>query len=289
MVVGAGPIVGGTAVRSAAGDPGAGLVPGSRGRAVHRGDGQVAQAHRSGLLALALVGITVGALSALPQLQGQVVVGTASSVVPDPLQPPGTPLDPTSYAFGGTTPQGVPFTWDRCTAIPVVINPAGAAAGAVQDVLSAIDDIGRVSGLRFAYVGTTQARPDPAWGQQQQPGHPGWPPVLVAWAPATSGLIDGSSAGTAHTFSVGSSYVSGMVVLNVDQERDRPGGLVGGIDRRAVLQHEIAHIAGLAHVEDAGQLMHPDAAAGPVLGAGDRAGLRILGEQPCVPAPLPPW
>ena len=52
---------------------------------------------------------------------------------------------------------------------------------------------------------------------------------------------------------------------------------------RAVIEHELAHLVGLAHVDDEAELMLPYAGEALELGRGDRAGLAQLGAGPCVP------
>ncbi|MDP9497989.1 MAG: M10 family metallopeptidase domain-containing protein [Actinomycetota bacterium] len=46
------------------------------------------------------------------------------------------------------------------------------------------------------------------------------------------------------------------------------------------LLHELGHLVGLAHVEDPGQLMHPQGRIA-AYGAGDLRGLAAAGSGPC--------
>ncbi|WP_432519772.1 matrixin family metalloprotease [Kineococcus sp. SYSU DK006] len=78
-------------------------------------------------------------------------------------------------------------------------------------------------------------------------------------------------------------YVSGSVEVDAAQVTDaltHPGGeeLV-----RAVFQHELAHLVGLAHTEDPAQLMYPQTTGVLDYAAGDLSGLAALGTGPCVP------
>jgi len=112
--------------------------------------------------------------------------------------------------------------------------------------------------------------------------------VLVAWAdPGTAGLDDDGSSGSASTVRVlapsgQSVLVAGQVVLNRHHSHLYRGRL-----GQALLEHELGHLLGLAHVDD------PIAGQYPLLGdvdrlaSGDRAGLRAAGRGGC-PAATPP-
>ncbi|GAA0305524.1 matrixin family metalloprotease [Kineococcus aurantiacus] len=78
-------------------------------------------------------------------------------------------------------------------------------------------------------------------------------------------------------------YVFGAVDVDAAQVTDalaRPGG-----DRlvRAVFEHELGHLVGLAHVEDRTQLMYPQTSTVLDYAPGDLTGLAALGTGPCVP------
>lgn len=60
----------------------------------------------------------------------------------------------------------------------------------------------------------------------------------------------------------------------------RPQGLS---QVKATIMHEIAHVAGLTHVEDPTQLMHATSTEATEFAAGDRAGLAKLGVGECYP------
>ncbi len=61
---------------------------------------------------------------------------------------------------------------------------------------------------------------------------------------------------------------------------DLVDGGSGGEVATGVLMHELAHVLGLDHVDDLGELMHPSSPRSS-WGPGDRAGLAALGDAPC--------
>jgi hypothetical protein len=76
-------------------------------------------------------------------------------------------------------------------------------------------------------------------------------------------------------------YVSGLVYLDgfsFAQLGLRPEGHA---QARAIIMHELAHLVGLTHVADSGQLMYADNNGQTGFGAGDLEGLRRLGGGPC--------
>lgn len=59
----------------------------------------------------------------------------------------------------------------------------------------------------------------------------------------------------------------------------------GNTDRASgVIKHELAHLVGLGHVHDTGQLMNAESTAGAwTYQDGDLAGLAVLGQGKCRP------
>jgi hypothetical protein len=188
------------------------------------------------------------------------------------------------FAFAMTQPVGGgPVRWNPCRAIRYVVNPDGAAAGGEAIVAAAVDDIAQASGLDFRFDGTTDDRTF-----EDRAGVVGSaPPVLVAWAtPDEVADLAGDVAGVGGSEAVSSgtdqlTYVTGMVAL----DRDAFAGLAArpnGADvQRAVVEHELAHVVGLDHVDDPGQLMYAETTDRTRLGAGDLRGLAVLGDGPC--------
>lgn len=231
--------------------------------------------------ALSVLG-TFGALAALVGLpQGTSASGIAAA-------------QGDGYAVWGVNDDGYPIRWDPCSPVPVVVNPAGAPPGALDDLATAMTRIAELTGLRLALEGEVDERPGVSRGAYL-PDRYGqrWAPVLVAWDdPGVGGLpLRNFDRGIAVPVAVGEPgnqvFVSGQVVLNRSRGDLRPGFA----DRRdswgATLLHELGHLLGLDHVDDPTQLMHRFPGYGPVeLGEGDRAGLAAVGaDTPCLDVP----
>ena len=77
-------------------------------------------------------------------------------------------------------------------------------------------------------------------------------------------------------------YVTGFVVLDGPQLTQRLSSPDGPGAVRATMLHELAHLVGLDHVDDPGQLMY-DTQVQFDFQAGDLAGLVQLGAGPCMP------
>jgi len=200
------------------------------------------------------------------------------------------------YAVWALDRAGRPLRWDACSPIQMLLSRADAPEHARRDLSEALAVLREATGLDLQLIGTTDERPridrplvgigDTGWR---------WLPVLVAWArPGEGGLpLTALDRGVALPVSVRDgeheAYVTGQVVLNVAREDLVPGFA----DRRdaigATLIHELAHLLGLAHVDDDAQLMSVGPGSGPVvLGAGDLDGLRAVGaEAGCNTAPRP--
>jgi len=193
--------------------------------------------------------------------------------------------DRNGHAFVRTRKNGQPVRWSTCEPIQYVVRSAKEPDGGRDLLEDAVDQVSEASGLEFSFAGTTDEAPS----EDRAPYHPGrygdrWSPVLVAWSdPGEYGPLEGRAAGFGGPVQVRHSgvaprYVSGIVVLDADQ--------LSSMDedsRRAVIVHELAHVVGLAHVNDRGQLMNPVQYGRQVttLQDGDRRGLKALGNGKC--------
>lgn len=179
-----------------------------------------------------------------------------------------------AYEFLATQPgTDDPVGFSPCGPVEVAVNPAGAPEGHPELVVASLERLSAASGLQLVLVGET----DRTWSDDvRSRGEP----VLVSWAtseevPALAGTSAGFGGPTVVTFPDGRSWnASGQVVLDVD---DLPTAQA----HAAVLDHELAHVLGLGHVDDPGELMNAVNTGQTDLGPGDRAGLARLGAIPC--------
>jgi hypothetical protein len=198
------------------------------------------------------------------------------------------------FAFWGSDHRGGPLRWDACAPVRFVLSSVDAPEHAERDLSTALALLSDASGLDLVLLGTTEERPQRSRALVEPDG-PGWRwrPVLVAWAaPGETDMpLDPLDRGVALPVAVRvgdrEGFVTGQVVLNARRTDLMPGFE----DRRdaigATLLHELGHVLGLAHVDDARQLMAEAPGSGPVvLGDGDRAGLQAIGAgDGCTPAP----
>lgn len=191
-----------------------------------------------------------------------------------------------SFAFMQTQPgrPGVPVTYNPCRPIEVVVNPELEPDVTEELIPEALDRMAEVTGLVFELVGETDERPDSAREDTSR----GPSPVLISWStPEETPELEGDVAGIGGSLAVGTSisnrltYVTGTVTLDapaLDQLMDRADGLT---QVRAILLHELAHLVGLAHVDDTNELLHPSNSGRVDFGPGDLEGLALLGSGLC--------
>ena len=74
---------------------------------------------------------------------------------------------------------------------------------------------------------------------------------------------------------------SGTVLLDRDDMRALVASRAGRSIARAVIMHELAHVVGLAHVDDPTELMNASNTSLITWGPGDLEGLAIAGGGPC--------
>jgi len=203
--------------------------------------------------------------------------------------PPEVDRSSESFAHQLSAPSSngdVPVMWSPCRPIHYVVTTADAPEDFLLRVTDVVAEVSAATGLVFAYDGTTTEPVAPG----REPFLPllygnRWAPVLIGWADAEQDpALEGNIAGLAYvqpaTDRVNGTthFVSGQVVLDTAMARDP--GTRGWYD--GVLRHELAHLAGLDHVEDERQLM----AASPSVNTfrdGDLAGLATLGSGACAP------
>lgn len=179
-----------------------------------------------------------------------------------------------SFAFGMTQPgNSAPVGYDPCEEIQIAINPSGAPDGYAVLVDTAVERTAEATGLSIRVVGETEDRDFTHRGSGD--------PVVVAWAsqdevPELADDVAGIGGSTALQRLGHTRYVSGIVVI----DQDIPFWNRGAAQAQVIMDHEFAHLVGLGHVTDKGELMHttPSRAS---YGPGDLAGLAELGNIPC--------
>jgi hypothetical protein len=206
------------------------------------------------------------------------------------------------YAVWARDADGDPVRWDPCRPIHLVVSGVGAPdaypeAALLADVEDAAARLGEVTGLELVVEGTTDAVPDAARSTVDGDGQGDrrWAPVLIGWRSAGSGglpLRDVDRA-IAVPIAVGPSdartYVTAQVALNPARDDLQPGMDDRATSWGATVLHELAHVLGLDHVDDPGELMHVYPGSGAVaFGPGDLAGLRAVGaDGGCLAVPPP--
>lgn len=207
----------------------------------------------------------------------------------EPEAPVGDPSS--SYRFAAFQADGTtPVTWSPCRPIHYVMRPDHAPEGGAELLATALARVSRATGLKFVNDGPTSEGPsqDRSPYQEKRYGDR-WAPVLLAWAtpdevPDFGVDIAGEAAGQRMTTGSGDfTYVTGEVYLDAAKIASMLSGNRPSLAQDVVL-HELGHLVGLAHVNDAGQIMaaRPDRQLNDFR-AGDLAGLARLGTGPCQP------
>lgn len=192
-----------------------------------------------------------------------------------------------SYAFLHTV-DGSPVGYDPCRPVRYVVRPDGAPQGGQELVDEAVAQIEAATGLDFVYAGVTDEVP--AVGRdliQARYGATQWAPVLIAWStsaemPGLAGDVAGIGGSAAVPGADGSGMwlAAGRLALD-SQDLGRMLDAGYRAAARAVVLHELAHVVGLDHVDDPGELMYPTTSARVDLGPGDLAGLALVGQVAC--------
>ena len=154
------------------------------------------------------------------------------------------------YAFIDTRPDGSPVRWNPCRPIHYVTNLERAPQNEFADIREAVRRVSEATCIRFVYDGPTSA--------------------------AVALPIEGPD----------SFYVSGFVAVH-DVDAVSPGFAFGPAFG-PILQHELGHVVGLAHVLSPSEIMNPEGSLVVTdWGSGDLEGLRLLGREAGCPPAVP--
>lgn len=178
------------------------------------------------------------------------------------------------YAFLYTQPGSPePVGFSPCRTVEVVVNPDGAPRGYEDIVEGSLGRVSAATGVLLELVGETEE----TFGEPRTARDP----VLIAWSTAREeAALDGLTAGLGGPLVVTESVagrswiVSGSVVLDRED-------LVGEAETSVVLDHELAHVMGLDHVDDPDELMSAVNTGQAGVGPGDLQGLAQLGAIDC--------
>ncbi len=191
----------------------------------------------------------------------------------------------TSHAFLSVDGAGVPAHWDPCTPITYFVNTATLPDGAAATVAEVFARVAAITGATFVDGGTTAlvagAGGSPIPVPDRGEG------IYVAFAdPSVVPDLTGSVLGLGgHYFSSWPSPDMRITVgtIVIDTTDGLAPGFTSGTSIGGVLEHELGHVLGLAHIDDPTQLMYPHARpTGPsTFQAGDRAGLVALHAGSC--------
>ncbi len=182
---------------------------------------------------------------------------------------------------------GHPVTWDPCEPIHFVVRPENQIPGGRVLLDRAITEISKDTGLYFSDDGTTTEAPTPSRNPYQPTRYgKNWAPVLISWSneseyPGLAGDVVGL-AGPISVDGLQARNVTGEVVFDAPDLAKIEQAPQGSTYVYDVLLHELGHLVGLGHVDDAGSIMNP-VAQRPLAGysEGDLRGLATLGSGRC--------
>jgi hypothetical protein len=193
--------------------------------------------------------------------------------------------DPRAYDFIAEV-NDRPVHWDKCRPIGYRVSLRRAPTRGLRQAKQAVAKVSAVSGLRFAYRGTSKVRPRLSADYQRGTR------LVIGWMTAEesrplAGAVAGYG-GPAYRTDRGhrGEIVKGFVQLDAALNRRLADGFGAGPRRGLrgtkgqLLMHEISHAVGLDHVGDRRQILYPELTRKQArFGAGDRNGLERVGER----------
>lgn len=255
------------------------------------------------VVALAAAGVTAGLAA------GPVAASGDASV----LSPRATPVRAGNFAIDNyALPSGATAVvrWNPCQSISYKINVSvlkkAKRASAVKDIKSAIAKLSRASGLTFTDGGSTSVIPTGGDWASRSPAE-----LTIAYVDPSSrkksSTLLGNEGGQRAAGTGGYTFKAwprdsgggwdaaigrGFLVLDSRQDSTFRRGFGAGLTRGNLLQHELGHAVGLAHVDAKDQVMYPVIGGYMKNGyqSGDLAGLAAVGRPAgCITVPSWAW
>ncbi len=227
----------------------------------------------------------------------------STSVVSRPA-PDYASISSASYSLATSRlPDGrtVVLRWNPCQVITFRLNvaalPATRRSAVAAEIRTAVTRLGSATGVRYSYRGTTTTVPRTSNVTRQ-----GSELIVAVTTPSATdfGIGNGvlgyggyrywqwtTTAANGRRTS-DAAIARGWVVLDSAGLMRLTPGFGAGNTRGNVVLHELAHVAGLNHISDTRQLLHPTLSASSPNGyaPGDRTGLRKVGRPAgCISVP----
>jgi hypothetical protein len=209
-------------------------------------------------------------------------------LAPAPPEPADDDAAPHAFATARRDGTGRPALFDPCRPVRWAVRREGELLGADLLVSEAVQQVAAGTGLEFVREpDVTGALPTvDQLGQRNPDGS--FPPAVVAWSTEDERpelgngtlAVGGGSSWAPEGRSGEERLVSGLVALDGEALSDLRSGLDGDARLRGVLLHELAHLVGLGHVDDASQLLNAES-SGTAFAAGDLRGLHAAGQGQC--------
>jgi len=195
-----------------------------------------------------------------------------------------------AHGFVATRRDGTqrPVRFDPCRPVRYAVRPGGAPAEGDALLDSAVLEVARATGLVFVREpDVTGPVPEVEALQDRLPDGT-FRPVVVAWSSASERdelaggtvALGGCTVWAPPGRSGQERLVGGLVTLDAPDLTQLLAEPDGRARVRGALLHELAHLVGLAHVEDPAQLLH-QSSTGTAFATGDLQGLRAAGAGPC--------